>query len=252
MQEPLESLADTPVQPVTRNESHPWDEVNETMSAISWNSSLTSCAADPTTSAYNQLDTDFMDVTTSDSAQDPFVTNEQDLETPYTNGVQSHTLKASGNTDLLEDFKDSQLTSLNQPGESLKRKRSPSACLSYPPAPLVIISVPSRPVSLLRKSTRLRTRSNSDCLQSSNSIAGDTCESDSAASDDENNADYSNSSTMKTAVKSLRPAKRRRRVPDKVSSTSRVPRRSFSKSPSARLPELPLEDLDAESELIPI
>lgn len=258
VQEPLESLADAPVQPVTRNQPNPWDEVNETVSATSCNSSLISCAAEPTTPAYKTLDTDFTDVTTSDSAQDPFVTNQQHSETPHTNGLQIHTVKASGNiticenTDLLEEFEGSQRTSLNQSEESSKRKRSPSACLSYPPPPLVIVSVPSRPVSLLRKSTRLRTRPNSDCLQFSDSIAGDTCESDSAASDDENDADYSNSSMMKTEVKSCRPAKRRRRVPDKVSSTSRVPRRSFSKSPSAKLPESPLEDLDAESEPIPI
>lgn len=77
-------------------------------------------------------------------------------------------------------------------------------------------------------------------------VSPETYKSDSAPSDDKNDAEYLHYSEIKKAGKSWRPAKRRQRALDKASSTSPVSRQSFSKSPCATRPEPPLEDLSVE------
>ncbi|EED14524.1 hypothetical protein TSTA_107310 [Talaromyces stipitatus ATCC 10500] len=258
VQASLEIPVNEPVQPVARNESHPQNETNEIASATFGDSPLASCTAESAASMSNELNTESIDVTTPDSAQHSSVTNGQQMEIPHANEVQNHTPEAGGSTAISEDTElqgdtgDSKRANSNELRESAKRKRSPSACLSYPPAPLVVVPVPSGPVSLRRKSTRLSTQLTSDHLRYSDSINGDSRGSDSAPSDNENDADYSNSCKIRTTVKSSRPSKRPRRVLDKASSASQVPRQSFSESPSVKLPESPPEDFSAESEPTPI
>lgn len=252
--EPLESLADASMHPLTRSESHPFNEVAEIAPPTSTDPSSAFCTYKPPTSALNVLETDSTGVTTEGSAQDTSASNQEYPGTPYTSGILSHSPKPDASIVRTEstDFQgatwDLKHASSNRSGESLKRKKSPSPCLSYPPAPLVVIPVPSRPVSLRRKSTRL----SSNHLRNSDSTAGEPCESDSAPSDDEHDADYSNHSKIKRAGKSLRLVKCRRSARDNASPALRVSRQVFSQSPCAERPESPLEDLCVESEPIAI
>jgi hypothetical protein len=254
VQEPLESLADAPMHPITRNESHSWDEVNEIASATPTDPSSAFCTSKPPTSASNELNTGSTGVTTQDSAQDSSVANQEYSDTPHSSGILSHSSKPDGNTVRRESTElqgatgDSKHASSNQSEESLKRKRTPPACLFYPPPPLVVVSVPSCPVSLRRKSPRL----SSNHSHNSEGITRDSYISNSAPSDDKNNADYLHYPETKKVGKSLRLAKRRRKALDEASSASPVSRQLFSKSPCDKRSESPLEDLSMESEPIPI
>ncbi|EED11930.1 DNA helicase hus2, putative [Talaromyces stipitatus ATCC 10500] len=81
----------------------------------------------------------------------------------------------------------------------------------------------------------------------------DPHESDSAPSDDENDADYLDHSETEDASESLHPSKRRRRSPgDASSATQEVPKTLSSESPLADQPESIPENPSPESESIPI
>ncbi|EEA26698.1 conserved hypothetical protein [Talaromyces marneffei ATCC 18224] len=93
---------------------------------------------------------------------------------------------------------------------------------------------------------------NSKRSQYSGVIVGDPHESDSAPSDDENDADYLDHSET-DASESLHPSKRRRRRPCDASSASQgAPKKLSSESPLAGQPESLPENSSPESESIPI
>ncbi|KUL81688.1 hypothetical protein ZTR_09995 [Talaromyces verruculosus] len=134
-------------------------------------------------------------------------------------------------------------------GDFSKRKRSPSAHLSYPPTPLVVVPDLSRSVLLCATSSQ----QNSNRSQHLGVIVGDPHESDSAPSDDENDADYLDHSETEDASESLPPSKRRRRSPCDASSASQgAPRKLSSESPLAGQPKSLPENSSPESESIPI
>ncbi|KUL81289.1 hypothetical protein ZTR_10127 [Talaromyces verruculosus] len=81
----------------------------------------------------------------------------------------------------------------------------------------------------------------------------DPHKSESAPSDDENDADYVDHSETETASESLHPSKRRRRSASDASSASRgEPKKSSSESLLADQPDSLPENLSPESESIPI
>ncbi|EED20627.1 hypothetical protein TSTA_038340 [Talaromyces stipitatus ATCC 10500] len=157
------------------------------------------------------------------SAQGSSIVNRERSETTHASGVLSHSPKSGGSTlrnestDLQGASGDSKRASSCQLEESSNRKRSPSARLSPLSTPQVVVPV------LSRRSVSLRRKSN-----------------------------YLDNPEREDAGESLRPSKRRRRILDEASSTSRVPRQLSSESPRAKRPESPPEDLSAESEPIPV
>ncbi|KAI7969365.1 hypothetical protein EIK77_000918 [Talaromyces pinophilus] len=203
------------------------------------------CTSEAHTSAPHEPKHYSTHTTIQASAGDSCVPNQERSETSRRSSVLIHSPEPGGATLGNESmgFGESERASSCPLGELSKRKRSPSAHLSCPPTPLVVVPAPSC-------STLLRERSSP---QNSERMVEDLDESDSAPSDDENDADYLDHSETEDPSESLQPSKRRRRSPGDTSSASQgVLKHLSSESPPAKQPELPQEDSNPESESIPI
>ncbi|BDD57616.1 hypothetical protein MPDQ_002402 [Monascus purpureus] len=245
LQEPAQSLAEAkPTHPEPRHESQPPEQPNNLAHTTSLDTSPTFCTSEPHTFAPHEPNHDSTHTTIQASAQNSSVPNQERSETSRTSSVPIHSPKPGGATLGNEsmDFGEAECASSCPLGELSKRKRSPSAHLSCPPTPLVVVPAPSSP-SLLRERFP----------QNSKGMVEDLDESDSAPSDDENDADYLDQSMTEDANESLHSSKRRRRSPSDASSASRgVPTKLSLESPSAEQPESPQENMSSETESIPI
>ncbi|KAI7973048.1 hypothetical protein EIK77_000834 [Talaromyces pinophilus] len=216
--------------------------------------SPTLCTSEAHTSAPHEPKHDSTHTTIQASTQDSSVPNQERSETSQTISVPIHDPESGratlGNESM--DFQgssgESERASSCPLGDFSKRKRSLSAHLSCPPTLLVVVPAPSCSTSLRERFSP----QNSDRSQYSERMVEDLDESDSAPSDDENDADYLDHSETENASESLHPSKRRRRGQGDASSASRVLKHLSSETPPAKQPESPQEDSNPESESIPI
>ncbi|KAE8551366.1 hypothetical protein EYB25_005251 [Talaromyces marneffei] len=244
LRKPVESPAEAkPTHPKPRDESQPREQPNDLACTTSMDTSPTFCTSELHTSAPHEPKHHSTYTTILTSAQDSSVPNqEKHSETSRKSSVPIHSPEPGGATvgnDSM-DFQGSsgelERASSCPTGDLSKRKRSPSVHLSCPPTPLVVVPALSCSALLRKKSSR----QNSDRSQNSKNMVEDPHESDSAPSDDENDADYLDHPETEDASDSLRPSKRHRRSPGDVSSASReVPKHLSSESPPAEQPESP-------------
>jgi hypothetical protein len=140
------------------------------------------------------------------------------LETSQTSSVSIYSPESGGATlgneiiDSQGSSRESERASSCPLGHFSKQKRSLSAHLSCPPTPLVVVPDLSRSVLLCKKSSQ----QNSNHLQNSEQMVEDPHKSDSASSDNENDADYLDHSKIEDASESLHLNKRRCRSPGDV------------------------------------
>jgi hypothetical protein len=241
-----------PTHPKPRDESQPREQPNDLACTTSMETSPTVCTSEPHTSAPHEPNRDSTHTTIQASARDSCVPNQERSETSGVSSAPIHSPEFGGATlgnesmDFQGNARESERASSCPLGGFSKRKRSPSAHLSYPPTPLVVVPDLSRSVLLCATSSQ----QNSNRSQYS---GGDPHESDSAPSDDENDADYLDHSETEDASESLHPSKRRRRSPCDASSASQgAPIKLSSESPLAGQPKSLPENSSPESELIPI
>ncbi|KAI7972762.1 hypothetical protein EIK77_000080 [Talaromyces pinophilus] len=253
---PVESPAEAkPTHPKPRDESQPREHPNDLACTTSMETSPTFCTSEPHTSAPHEPTHDSTHMTIQASEQNSSVTNQERSESSQKCSVPIHSPE-SGGAILGNESMDSQGSSGESErasscplGDFSKRKRSISADLPCPPTPLVVIPDLSRSALLCKTSSRQK----SNCSQYSERMVEDPHESDSARSDDENDADYVDHSEAEAASESLHPSKRRRGSPGDASSASQgEPKKSSSEIPLADQPESLQENLSPESEPIPI
>lgn len=236
--------------PKPRHESQPPEQPNDlacTTCTISMDTPPTFCASESHTSVPDEPNHDSTHTTIQASTQDSSVPNQNSvsIHSPESGGA----MLGNESMDSQESSGEPERASSCPLGDSSKRKRSPSAHLSCPPTPLVV--VPYLPRSALLCKTSSRQKSNRS--QYSERMVKDPHESESAPSDDENDADYVDHSETETASESLHPPKRRRRSAGHASSASRgEPKKSSSESLLAAQPDLLPENSSPESESIPI
>jgi hypothetical protein len=251
---PVESPAEAkPTHPKPRDESQPREQPNDLACTTSMETSTTFCTSEPHTSAPHEPTHDSTHMTIQASEQHSSVPNHERSETSQKCSVPIHSPE-SGEAILGNESMDSQGSSGESErasscplGDFSKRKRSIPAHLPCPPTPLVVVPDLSRSALLCKSSSRQK----SNCSQYSERMVEDPHESDSARSDDENDADYVDHSEAEAASESLHPSKRRRRSPGDPSSASQgEPKKSSLESPDE--PESLQEILSSESEPIPI
>jgi hypothetical protein len=252
----VESPAEAkPTHPKPRHESQPPEQPNDLAYTTSMDTSPTFCTSEPHTSAPHEPSHDSTHTTIQASAQDSSVPNQERLETSQTSSVPIHSPESGAATlgnesmDFQGSSGESERASSCPLGDFSKRKRSLSVHLSCSPTPLVVVPDLSRSVLLCEKSSR----QNSDHSRYSERMIEDPHESDSAPSNDENDADYLDYSEIEDASESLHPSKRRCRSPGDVSSASRGVFKHLSlESPPSEQPESPQENLSLETKSIPI
>ncbi|KAI7970977.1 hypothetical protein EIK77_005245 [Talaromyces pinophilus] len=202
-----------PTHPKPRDESQPREQPNDLACTTSMETSPTFCTSEPHTSAPHEPNHDSTHTTIQASARDSCVPNQERSETSGTSSAPIHCPEFGGATlgnesmDSQERSGESERANSCPLGDFTKRKKSPSAHLSCPPTPLVVIPDLSSS-ALLRKMSSRQKPSRS---QYSERMVEDPHKSESALSDDENDADYVDHSDTETASESLHRSKRRRR-----------------------------------------
>uniref|UniRef100_A0A093VJA9 Uncharacterized protein n=1 Tax=Talaromyces marneffei PM1 TaxID=1077442 RepID=A0A093VJA9_TALMA len=224
---PVESPVEAkPTHPKPRDESQPREQPNDLACITSMETSPTFCTSEPHTSAPHEPNHDSTHTAIQGSARDSCVPNQERSETSGTSSAPIHSPEFGGAT-LGNESMDFQ-------GNARESERA-SSC------PLGDFS-------------KTKEKSISTLVLSAHSAGcvGDPHESDSAPSDDENDADYLDHSET-DASESLHPSKRRRRRPCDASSASQgAPKKLSSESPLAGQPESLPENSSPESESIPI
>ena len=134
----MESLAKAkPTHPKPRYESQPLEQLNDLMYTTSMDTSPTFCTSESHTSAPHEPNHDSTHTTIQASTQDSSIPNQK--------SVAIHSAESGGailgneSMDFQGSSEESERASLCPLGDFSKQKRSPSAHLSCPPIPLVII-----------------------------------------------------------------------------------------------------------------